>query len=204
MPAKFRQQMYGEVIRGRKQIDRPEPTVPHLSGRSPTRLGWLTRTSLAGRKSVGRPLKSPPGFLQMSIPGAVRSNCVGGRTTYLEAGLAAEAALEPEAALAADAADAADAAANALAANMVASKTAITLVIFNFLELELSRTFFMHEGPLITAQPGRGLTQSHRRRDCVPCVPETRAGVNPTHRNHRVFPGQIRDSQGPCRGNSRM
>ena len=34
MLAKFRQQMYGEVIRGRKQIDRPEPTVPHLSGRA--------------------------------------------------------------------------------------------------------------------------------------------------------------------------
>ncbi|MFM9999709.1 MAG: hypothetical protein ACKVP1_12440 [Burkholderiaceae bacterium] len=69
-----------------------------------------------------------------------------------EAGLAAA-----EAGLAADAAEAA---AKALAANMVASKTAITLVIFNFLELEFSRTFFMHEGPPITAQPDRGLTQS--------------------------------------------
>ena len=88
----------------------------------------------------------------MSIRGAARANCVGGRTTYLEAGLAAEAG--------GLGAEAAEAAANALAANMVASKTAITLVIFNFLELEFSRTFFMHEGPLITAQPGRGLTQS--------------------------------------------
>ena len=93
-----------------------------------------------------------PRFLQMSIRGAARANCVGGSTTYLEAGLAAEAV--------GLGAEAAEAAANALAANMVASKTAITLVIFNFLELEFSRTFFMHEGPLITAQPGRGLTQS--------------------------------------------
>ena len=42
----------------------------------------------------------------------------------------------------------------------------------------------------------------HHRGNCLSCVPETRVGVNPTHRNHRVFPGQIRDSQGQCRGNA--